>query len=329
MYRRKLGKGPSVARYDVAKLRQESRDENDRETPRSLFQQLVGEKLQVTQQAERTEGRSVEGQWTVLKEALCESAEAALGVEKKRHPDWFRECSVTLQPLIEERNRLYTRWLQTSRESDRRAFVKKRSDARRAIRDAKNTWFQSKAAEAQRGRHGGKLVWECIRDIQHGRRGLVPVRSMAVKDEEGCLCHTPEEQQERWRRHFTSILNVQSLFDMEELKKARQRPLRPSMADSPSKEELEKAIHSMKNGKMGGTSGILPEMVKAVSYEEDFMDALLTLVHRVWRESRVPQDWTDAILVPIPKKGDLTRCENWRGIALLDVVGKVVVKLLQ
>ena len=33
--------------------------------------------------------------------------------------------------------------------------------------------------------------------------------------------------------------------------------------------------------------------------------------------------------MPIPKKGDLSRCDNWSGIALLDVVGKVVGRLIQ
>ena len=49
----------------------------------------------------------------------------------------------------------------------------------------------------------------------------------------------------------------------------------------------------------------------------------------MWRERRVPSDWYDAVLVPIPKKGDLSKCDNWRGIALLDVVGKVVARVLQ
>ena len=48
----------------------------------------------------------------------------------------------------------------------------------------------------------------------------------------------------------------------------------------------------------------------------------------MWRERRVPSDWCDAVLVPIPKKGDLSKCDNWRGIALLDVVGKVVARVL-
>ena len=30
-----------------------------------------------------------------------------------------------------------------------------------------------------------------------------------------------------------------------------------------------------------------------------------------------------------PKKGNLRKCDNWRGIALLDVVGKVVARIIQ
>jgi len=40
-------------------------------------------------------------------------------------------------------------------------------------------------------------------------------------------------------------------------------------------------------------------------------------------------DWRDAILVPIPKKGDLTVSDSWRGICLLKVVGKVVARVTQ
>ena len=39
--------------------------------------------------------------------------------------------------------------------------------------------------------------------------------------------------------------------------------------------------------------------------------------------------WRDASLVPVPKKGDLSSCDNWRGISLLDVVGKVLAKVIQ
>ena len=47
-------------------------------------------------------------------------------------------------------------------------------------------------------RCGGKLVWRCIRDIHRGKRGLAPVRSAVVRDEDGVACSTNEAQNERW-----------------------------------------------------------------------------------------------------------------------------------
>ena len=43
----------------------------------------------------------------------------------------------------------------------------------------------------------------------------------------------------------------------------------------------------------------------------------------------MPKEWADAIIVPIPKKGNLWSCDNWQGIALLGVVGKVVARVIQ
>ncbi len=34
-------------------------------------------------------------------------------------------------------------------------------------------------------------------------------------------------------------------------------------------------------------------------------------------------------MVPLPKKGHLTLCVNWRGISFLDVVGKIFAKIIQ
>lgn len=212
---------------------------------------------------------------------------------------------------------------------DKRKFVKVRTTARQTVREAKNAWFQMKAMEAERRKNNGKGVWKCIREMQRGRRGLIPMRTAVVKDENGNTCSTPELQQQRWRRHFSKVLNLQGEFTVEELEKVRQRPMRPEMGDPPSEEELQSALGKLKCRKAGGETGILPEMLKVACCTEEFMKRLLDLVNDVWIECKVPADWCDAVLVPIPKKGDLSLCDNWRGIALLDVVGKVVARVLQ
>ena len=56
------------------------------------------------------------------------------------------------------------------------------------------------------------------------------------------------------------------------------------------------------------------------------MDYTIDLFNSVWKD---PEEWRDAILVPILKKGDLTKCDNWRGISLLDTTGKLFTKIIQ
>ena len=59
---------------------------------------------------------------------------------------------------------------------------------------------------------------------------------------------------------------------------------------------------------------------------------IITWVYRVvlsvWRSERVPEDWRKAVIVPLHKKNDQSICENWRGISLLSVAGKVFTNIL-
>ena len=131
-------------------------------------------------------------------------------------------------------------------------------------------------------------MWRCIRDIQRAMRGQMPERTARVRDEDGSECTSEEAQQERWKRYFTKIFNIQSEFDVEELRKVRQRSPRPEMAELPSEEELQNAVLKLKNGKAGGESGILPEMVKMASSEDVFVSRLLELVQDVCMKCNVP-----------------------------------------
>ena len=70
---------------------------------------------------------------------------------------------------------------------------------------------------------------------------------------------------------------------------------------------------------------IIPELLRNSNVFEQVLD----LFHSAWKERRVPVEWRDAMIVPVLKKGDLLSCDNWRGISLLDVTGKVFARILQ
>ena len=50
---------------------------------------------------------------------------------------------------------------------------------------------------------------------------------------------------------------------------------------------------------------------------------LLPLFRDIWVKEQFPTDWKEGLIVKIPKKGDTSDCNNWRGINLLCLVSKV------
>nr|VZI42305.1 unnamed protein product [Spirometra erinaceieuropaei] len=91
--------------------------------------------------------------------------------------------------------------------------------------------------------------------------------------------------------------------------------------DPPSEEEVADAIRKLRNNKAPGEDGKPAEIFK--SCVDTLAPWLHEVIERAWRDEVVPDDWGLGILVPILKKGDKTRCENYRGISLIDVAAKI------
>ena len=57
-------------------------------------------------------------------------------------------------------------------------------------------------------------------------------------------------------------------------------------------------------------------------------NALHYLINRIWNEEQIPDDWRKGLLVQLPKKGDLSLCNNWRGITLLSIPSKFLCSVI-
>ncbi len=59
------------------------------------------------------------------------------------------------------------------------------------------------------------------------------------------------------------------------------------------------------------------------------MDWEVWICNRAWEQCEVPEDWRKAIIVPLYKgKGKREECNNYRGISLLSVQGKIYGRIL-
>ena len=76
---------------------------------------------------------------------------------------------------------------------------------------------------------------------------------------------------------------------MEKLERVTQRQLKPKMAESPTEKKLSNAIEKVKNGRAGGESSILQEMVKADCTGNELSKRLLELVNDdiVWEKRSI------------------------------------------
>lgn len=58
------------------------------------------------------------------------------------------------------------------------------------------------------------------------------------------------------------------------------------------------------------------------------MDALHRILNLAWEKEEIPDDWKKGLLVKLTKKGDVSRCGNWRGIMLLSIPSKVLTRVI-
>ena len=64
------------------------------------------------------------------------------------------------------------------------------------------------------------------------------------------------------------------------------------------------------------------------STRPDHLLELHRLTTLIWRQGKVPQQWKDAVITVLRKKGDKTECGNYRGIPLVSHAGKVLLKVV-
>jgi len=86
------------------------------------------------------------------------------------------------------------------------------------------------------------------------------------------------------------------------------------------------SIKMIEAGKVAGPDNIPPEALRADPNIPS--DILYDLFSKVWKGEEMPRDWNESYIVTLPKKGDRRECENYEGIPLISVVGKVLNKII-
>ena len=88
-------------------------------------------------------------------------------------------------------------------------------------------------------------------------------------------------------------------------------------------------MKAMTNAKAVGPDGLPAELLKlGLQQDQTIQLKLHRLTTLIWRQGKAPQQWKDAVITVLHKKGDKTECGNYRGISLVSHAGKVRFKVV-
>ncbi|KAL5520166.1 hypothetical protein ACEPAG_1826 [Sanghuangporus baumii] len=171
-------------------------------------------------------------------------------------------------------------------------------------------------------------------------RGRQTVQLKPIVDDNGVMQYAKEEILELWASHFERLFKggehaTRDMTYWEAVGGMEQLETLPEMDRRLSGEDLQLSIQRLKRHKAAGNSGLTAEWYKVLEDKVKETKTLLVpltpmqriffyLASAIWDNSYVPDRWAIDTLVTIGKSGDLSKRDNYRGIALIELFVKIV-----
>ncbi len=256
--------------------------------------------------------------WQTFKESVIQSAHNVFGC--------FRSSSK--KPWISERTlNIIDRRREARLRGDLTEYQRLNRQRNVAIAEDREKFWQAEAKHLESAANNNNMsrVFSLLRQARNGPR----ITTALVKDSNGNLIVTEANCLERWKEHFSLLLqHGTSPADPAISLAANAVALSTACSIDPvTPEEVRAALKKLNNRKAPGICAITAEMLK--SGGESIVEWLTHIFNEVWETERLPSDWTRGVILPFWKrKGDRLVCGNHRGITLLSIPGKLFTRIL-
>ena len=313
------------------------------------YQQKVEEKMDLfakDMECEQKSGWTAKGRYKVFQSYLNEAASESLGKRfcgsrSKENKGWWDDevkQAIRLRKEASRSHRFYKKLSVDFPEVISQELVKSKWDdyvrLKHVAKDLVKQKMEKERAEILRemkacGGFNSGFFWRKAK----GRKG----KGMSkLRDSSGTVVSDEEVVAGVARSHFES-LGKGEWEDSDEISVGEEGneyvargldgEVVTELNQAPTYEEVVKAIKGLKKGKGVGGDKISSEML--VNGGEMLWGNLHALLVTCWEEEFVPEEWTEGIIVPLHKEGDVCDVGNYRGITLGSHVGKVFCSILK
>ena len=198
-------------------------------------------------------------------------------------------------------------------------------DIRKLIIRTKDNWIQTQCKlideDMKYGRFS-KRAHETLRNSNNSYK-TAHRQSSIIEDKQGKPLEEEQAIVNRWTEYCQELYNHPLNPDINIL----QRNNLDQDDDLPIlKDEVINAIKSLKDGKSPGNDNISSELLKHVG--DAIVNVFTELCQKAWSMKKWPAQWTQSLVIPVPKKGNLRKCENYRILSLISHSSKICLRII-
>ena len=256
--------------------------------------------------------------------------------KKKYHKDWFEENNKAMHTLLRNKQRTYARAQRFPSKENIAKFNVSRNDVSKATRRMKQKYYMKKAKElqdlfdegnmrkyhAELKLHFGSPLTKYSAGVVHKLTGI------KSKDNKTCY-YDAKNILTRWHEHFSILFNQHATVasNIDDFLPTQTQHTNPALADLITAQEVAISIGMMRNDKTPGLDGIAVELEK-LCMSPEYMEHLGRMYNTCLTKGVVPSQLKDVIITVLHKSGNWSNCDNYRGISLINHLGKVLERVI-
>jgi len=264
--------------------------------------------------------------WETFHKNVTNAASSAFGKKSRNQPDWFKAHAEKLLPVLAAKREARLHYLSDSNEASLAHLRLMRNNVQHATRMAMHEYWSDLCSRIEGHSASGNIrgVFEGLKEAL----GPVPKKSAPLRSTSGAVLTDLDAQLHRWVEHYSSLYAQPVIADARAIESAvPELPVLEELDAALSLEEVNRAVHVLKNNKASGADGLPPELFKAGG--DTLAKALLHVLLSCWDAGQIPSNLKDANIITLYKnKGDRSDCNNYRGISLLSLAGKILARVI-
>lgn len=239
--------------------------------------------------------------------------------QKSQGKRWFCE---EIQVTIKHRNEAYKRARISKTEEDWEIFRQWRNKTVDRCRRAKRGYLEEKL---DKNKKDPKNMWRVLKEMMKGKRSDKEYKEIQFENR---IIYKVEEMANIFNCYFVDSIRMLSNEDQVE-NKIKSRQYIDSIwevFEQIEKEQLYRIIRNLEN-KAGTEEGINVEIMKCVV--EVAAEKICYVLNTSLESGMFPNEWKEAIVVPIPKVRGTKKIEEFRPINKLPIYEKVLEIIVQ